>query len=595
MLLIVPTLLILATREAQAVGITTIVLSGDEAPGGTSPFFTQLVVATANPMTAPVVDVDGRVLFLAGNPNGIWAGDGGPLEKLIAGLDPAPGLDGTMISLVRLYRGGSGWYFFEGAVSPGGFGLPTKVLYSAFDTSFIPVAVEGESAEGTLGVFNQYWPSPESGSGGEYAFVGDLESDVGGVTFANDEGIWAGSEGSLELLLREEDPAPGFDPSAAERCVPTTDGSLADPATPVNDVDLLAVELARDGTLAMEARIEGCSSVPSNRDVLWRRDLGELPRVVVMGGDLLPEPGRQIQDIDRIALSDGTAENDSGVPLRAQLAFVGNASESGGPRGRGAFVITESPEVPGRTPSSEVQTLVFAGDSLPGTPAGALVEDVRADGLTVADTGRAAFFVMFENAPVGDDYGLFAVGGGSPTVALAMAGAPAPDAPGAVFSLSTNFQLEPAFDSNPCGTVAFTMQLRQGVGGVDASNDYGLWRSAPDGPVELIARKGDTIEVEPGDVRTVSDLTFAGAGGNSVGHGGGIGPDGEVAFWAEFTDGTEGIFVSDPLVVECPEPGTISMLVAGGILLVVLARRRDRRFAAKLPLVRESARQSSPL
>ena len=64
----------------------------------------------------------------------------------------------------------------------------------------------------------------------------------------------------------------------------------------------------------------------------------------------------------------------------------------------------------------------FPGDVLPGTPPGAVVEDVFTSGLTVADTGRATFFVMLENAPAGDDFGLFANGGWSPPLALAMAG-----------------------------------------------------------------------------------------------------------------------------------------------------------------------------
>ncbi len=563
-----------APLQARAVEITTIVLSGDDAPGASFPFstFTDLVV-TPNPASAPVVDEEGRVLFLANLPNGIWAGDGDTVEKLIISQDPAPVLGETIFGIVNLYRGGAGRYFFEALVSPSLLDPRTQVLYSASDTSFVPVAQEGQAAVGTPSVFNgSFWPSPESGSGGEYAFVGDLESDVGGVSASNDEGVWAGSAGSLELLLREDDPAPGFDPNASERCVPTADGSLADPATPIEAVDLLAVELARDGTLAMEATIAGCPTFPSIRDVIWRRDPGELPRVVVMGSDPLPEPGRQIIDIDRIALSDGLAEDEGGGLLGTRqslpLAFVGEASESGGPRGRGAFVVTDT----------EIETLVFAGDSLPGTPAGAVVEDVFNSGFTVADTGRAAFFVWLENAPASDDFGLFAAGGGSPAFALAVAGAPAPGAPGAVFSQPPQFtfHLEQAFDGDPCGTVAFTMALREGVGGVDASNDYGLWRSGPEGPVELIARKGDTLEVAPGDTRTVADLTFAGAGGNSIGHAGGIGPDGEVAFWASFTDGSEGIFVTDPLVVECPEPGMVAGQTAAFLSLLGISRIRAR-------------------
>jgi hypothetical protein len=298
--------------------------------------------------------------------------------------------------------------------------------------------------------------------------------------------------------------------------------------------------------------------------VIWRREVGQLPTVIALTGDEVSGAGSQLQVVDRIALSDN-----------GTLAFMGRAAH---PMRQGVGVWSI-------TPGGDVDAVAIAGELIPGFPNGAGFESSFAS-LSVADSGRVAFQGGFSDfgAVFGD--ALIAAGGELPSCAFAVEGAPAPGAPDAVFGRFGNtIYRNQAFESDATGNVAFLMELERGVGGVDATNDLGLWRRLPKGPEELIARTGDTLEVAEGDIRTIANLAFAGEGGGFLGHGGGIGPDGEVAFWASFTDDSEGVFVTDPASTEltafvCPEPGATSTQLAALLVLLGLARGSRRNAGA---------------
>ena len=546
---------------ARAIEITAVALSGDTAPD-LDPFvpiteFSQFL-PLANVRTAPVVDQDGRVIFLSGfPPSGIWAGDGSngrTLEKLVASFDPAPGFGPSHLvqSILGAWSGGGGYAVLDVSVAPLAQ-LPVQVLYSAGPGGTVIIAEDGQNAPGTTGVFTlaAFAPAPQVGSAGEYAFAADLER-TGDVTSANDTGIWAGSGGPPSLLLREGDPAPGFDAD----CVPTPDGTGSDPDVRVAFVQsalagVPALALSRDGTLAMHARIEGCPP-PGTADVVWLREPGAIARVVAMTNDTLG--GGQLLSPDYVSLSDAGA-----------LGITGDGFVNGR-LGVSVWTLTDAGD----------EVVGFPGLFVPGMPPGSTVQTI-AWPPSVADTGRAAFEATFlENAPADRNSGLFARGGGRPAFALAMEGSAAPGAQdGAVFADVTDLFDSSVFESDGEGNVAFSMRLAQGPGGgvVDSTNDLGLWRSGPNGPVELIARTGDTLTVAEGDERIVDGLVFAGDGGTIAGHGGGMGPDGEVAFWASFTDGSEGIFVTDP-APPVPEPGAILAQLAALATLYGVARRR---------------------
>ena len=96
---------------------------------------------------------------------------------------------------------------------------------------------------------------------------------------------------------------------------------------------------------------------------------------------------------------------------------------------------------------------------------------------------------------------------------------------------------------NDRGQVAFRQSLAGA--GVDVTNDFAIWATDSTGALQLIAREGDKLEVSPGDFRTISGLNRTDHTANSNGWPSAFNNLGQLAFWASFTDGSQGIFVSN--------------------------------------------------
>jgi hypothetical protein len=117
---------------------------------------------------------------------------------------------------------------------------------------------------------------------------------------------------------------------------------------------------------------------------------------------------------------------------------------------------------------------------------------------------------------------------------------------------------------NNAGQIAFRATL---IGsGVDGTNGDGFWATDRTGALQLIAREDDLLEMAPGDFRTISSVVNDGRpiSFNNLG---------QLAFWAGFTDGTSGIFVSNR--VAFPEPS--SLLLAASAAAGLFWRRRASR------------------
>jgi hypothetical protein len=93
---------------------------------------------------------------------------------------------------------------------------------------------------------------------------------------------------------------------------------------------------------------------------------------------------------------------------------------------------------------------------------------------------------------------------------------------------------------NRFGQVAFSVILSQADGSKNS-----LWATDLDGDLTLIARVGDTLEAAPGDVRTISGLSMLTNFGDDDGRPRSMNDLGQIAFYAGFTDGSSGIFLSD--------------------------------------------------
>jgi len=131
-----------------------------------------------------------------------------------------------------------------------------------------------------------------------------------------------------------------------------------------------------------------------------------------------------------------------------------------------------------------------------------------------------------------------------------------PELPGANFLEFSDYSL------NESGQAAVAATLEIGTGGVDGSNDGGLWFIDPDGVSQLIAREGDSLAG-----RTIASLDFfAGSGGNE-GQLTGLNDLGQLLFQATFTDGDSGLFLFNPLEADFNFDGQVDI----GDLLVLEA------------------------
>ena len=122
----------------------------------------------------------------------------------------------------------------------------------------------------------------------------------------------------------------------------------------------------------------------------------------------------------------------------------------------------------------------------------------------------------------------------------------------------------PGFAFNAAGQVAFSASL--GVAANDPSFNLpqGIWAEDRSGALQLIALEGQMFDVNDDplieDLRVIGNLAFTGGSGNEDGLPSGFNDLGQLAFFAEFTDGSSGVFVSNAAVA-IPEPGLASLLM----------------------------------
>lgn len=158
---------------------------------------------------------------------------------------------------------------------------------------------------------------------------------------------------------------------------------------------------------------------------------------------------------------------------------------------------------------------------------------------------------------------------------IARTGQPAPDTPPGYSFL----RLE-APQLNGAGRIAFRADIATPL-----TRDYldsGIWAEDAFGALRLIARTGDTIDVDPGpaeDFRTIRELYFTAAseggccGYAQPGSAASFNERGQIAFRVVFTDSAEAILVSN--LVAVPEPATAAL--ASLFLIATLPVRPSAR------------------
>ncbi len=200
---------------------------GDPAPtGATGPADFHLFLDDQS------INSGGDVIFsvrLAGagvsttNDIGLFTDAGGPLAMIAREGQDAPGFapGETFAEFDDLFVCDDDTCYFSARITGGSPVLTSTQDHAIFRWSpggaTTLLAAEGMVAPGTAGTFKNLSTLFTAGAAGNAAFTGILLGGVGGVTNANDEGIWTAKAGQAPaLLLRDSDP---FDVAGATETV----------------------------------------------------------------------------------------------------------------------------------------------------------------------------------------------------------------------------------------------------------------------------------------------------------------------------------------------------------------------------------------
>jgi len=522
-----------SVSEAQT--LRTVALSGDVAPGTIS---NVNFAGFGFGFGAPVLNNAGQTAFrglltgsevTASNNSGIWSEGGGTGLALVARTgNVAPETDGANFSA---------------------FGLSNPVLNDAGQTAFT-----GELLQGTDVDFrNAFGVWLEGGGTGLTLIVrtGNVAPDTGGANFSSfgfgitpflnnagqlafrgfldtvgtGTGIWSGSGGSgLALVAREGNSAPG------------TGGAIF-----ASNLNFTVPTFNEAGQTAFFARITGAGVDSGNNRGIWSEGGSAGLALVARTGDEAPGTGGAgFFSLGMTFAGEPIVLNGAGQTAFAGLirgTGVTNSNSSGVWSGGGGVGLT---------------LVARDGDAAPGT--GAYFKGLGTTTPILNDAGQTAFIGRLTGTGVSldNDSGIWSEGGGAGLDLVALEGNTAPGTGGANFgefnSLSTPIL-------NGAGQMAFFGRLTGA--GVDNDNDRGIWAEGPSSVLKLIARTGDILDVDDGlgtDFRTISALSFAGNTGNGDGRPSGFNNLGQLVFQVAFTDGSEGIFVSNLAAI--PEPAT---------------------------------------
>ena len=171
------------------------------------------------------------------------------------------------------------------AVGSGGFGVYASyltgvpaannraVIKQNFGSAGAPVLVAFSGvANSTTGVANGMFNTFQSESvnaSGETAFMAYMKTGVGGVTSADDWGLWRETGGGLQLMLREGQQAPGR------------------PAGAVFHI-LSQHWLLDDGGMVVLATLRGTNVTSANSTGIWHIDTAGVVSVLLGAGEALP-------------------------------------------------------------------------------------------------------------------------------------------------------------------------------------------------------------------------------------------------------------------------------------------------------------------
>ena len=517
----------------------TIALTGDIAPGsggsGADVPFTFFDRET-------VINASGEVAFTGhtssntdGGDYGVFSTLGGTLNAVAFAQQDAPGSGGSgaeapFTGFFSVRINDSGDVVFMGFTSANSDGGQTGI-FSTTGGMLDAVAFEQQLAPGSGGSgaevpFRGFSSFPTINASGEVAFQAS--------TFANsdggDSGVFSTVGGTLHPVAFAQQLAPGSGGSGAE----------------VPFVSFLNPSINASGEVAFQA---STSANSDGGDSGVFSTVGGTLHSVAFAQQLAPGSGGGGAEVPFISFYS------PGINASGEVAFQAFTSANSDGGDSGIF----------STVGGSLDAVAFAQQLAPGSGgSGAEVPfmaffggDFLATGIN--DTGEVVFVGGTSFNADGGDRGVFSsVGGSLDAVAFEAQLAPGSGGGGAEVPFT---RLGRTHTINGSGEVAFEglTSLNEAGGGGGIFTNVG-------GSLQAVVFAGDTIEVAPGDFRTVRtlDLNEYSTSGQPTG----FNDSGELVFFAKFSDDSEGIFVATLV----PEPSSGLLCSLWG--LVFCCRRR---------------------
>jgi len=374
----------------------------------------------------------------------------------------------------------------------------------------------GDQPPGTTGdVTFQLFKNPNINDTGMVAFVAQLQGS--GVVYpTNDVGVWKGAPGSVSLVARAGDAAPGSSGDTLGRNFAST----------VNDT----VAFNSSGQIAFYNNLNGSSG----RDSLWKETASGLTMLARLGGAV---PG--FTDAAYGFFWGGIPLNNNG-DLALFPSITGTFDWT---HLTGTYLVQKAGNGSITTKYTAYMT------AAPGVPGKKFQSFATGDqNYDINASGQLVFYAALEYGD-GVDHtnisGIWSDASGSLSL-VARQGSQAPDTPtGAVFGASFS-----PLAMNDAGQVVFAANLETGAGGVDTDNNQCIWLETG-GVLNLIARSGERAPGTPDGVLFNSQfITY------------GINSSGQVYFLASLrgpgidNSNSYGIWLYDPA-------GGLSLVVRG--------------------------------
>ena len=459
------------------------------------------------------------VLLLITTTGAIWMSPDvalGRTETVGSTLASAPGTGGNFVTVGVPVLSGAGQVTFQATTnllsSLPGSPVSVSGVWSGAPGSISLVASTGQSVPSSPfgAAYKSFSSQPAINDAGQVALLADFHNGSGQVDSTRDQGIVSGLPGAMSIVAHKGVQAPGG----------STDSLFT-------ELDAPMINTGGDVVLTGRSSERGSG--------IWSGPSGDLKLVV--DRSTVPADSSYISSLSEPSLNQtgqvafGAFVNFRNIrtPQLQQSSSATTISRSHGLVNR--IWLVDSPGDPIGTANNVVRRF----DLAPGT-LGAHFDRIYSPRLN--NDGLVAFTASLipydpyagdtiDTGPDANDSGIWR-GGTDSLFLIVREGSHAPGTP--VETRFDSFSDDPSFNDRE--NVAFTGKLRNGFGGVDSSNDAGVWAGSIEN-ITLLARKGDQAPgAPPGAVFDdfVDDFTTI---NNTFG--------GQVVFLADLKHGVGGV------------------------------------------------------